>query len=194
MILAILALLLLQLPPANPTLTQFTVTLQWDANTETDLAGYRVYYGQTSRAYGTPIAVGLVTTYQVKGLTTPGVYYFAVTALNTAGQESGFSNEATMLIAKAGDIPIGPILSQAVSGLTTTTATISWVTRTDCSGKVNYGTVDPLSSMAIANNLGTTDHLVTIIGLIPRTHYHYQVSGVCGGTAIQGEVKSFNTK
>jgi len=194
MILAILALLLLQLPPANPTLTQFTVTLQWDANTESDLAGYKVYYGQTSRAYGTPIAGGLVTSYQVKGLTTPGVYFFAVTALNTEGQESGFSNEATMLIAKAGDIPIGPILSQAVSGLTTTTATISWVTRTDCSGKVNYGTVDPLSSMAIANNLGTTDHLVTIIGLIPRTHYHYQVSGVCSGTAIQGEVKSFNTK
>ena len=131
MILSILSLLFLQLPPANPTLTQFSVTLQWDANTETDLAGYKVYYGAVSRAYGTPIAVGLVTSYQVKGLTTPGVYFFAVTALNTAGQESGFSNEATMLIAKAGDIPIGPILSQAVSGLTTTTATISWVTRTD---------------------------------------------------------------
>ena len=194
MISIILALLFLQLPPANPTLTQFAVTLQWDANTETDLAGYKVYYGTVSRAYGTPIAVGLVTSYQVKGLTTPGVYFFAVTALNTTGQESGFSNEATMLIAKAGDIPLGPILSQAVSGLTTTTATISWVTRTDCSGKVNYGTTEPLSSVAIANNLGTTDHLVTIIGLIPRTHYHYQVSGVCGGTAIQGEVKSFNTK
>lgn len=185
---------MLQLPPANPALTQFSVTLQWDANTEIDLAGYKVYYGTASRAYGLPIAVGLVTSYQVKGLTTPGVYYFAVTAINAAGQESEFSNEVTMLIAKAGDIPGGPILSQSVSGLTATTATIAWVTRTDCSGKVNYGTAEVLSSVATANNLGTTDHVVTLAGLASRTHYHYQVSGVCSGVAIQGDVRSFNTK
>lgn len=75
-----------------------SVTLEWDANTETDLAGYKVYFGTASRTYGTPITLGKVTTYTVTGLT-PGVtYYFAVTAYNTAGLESGFSNEVSATI------------------------------------------------------------------------------------------------
>jgi len=69
------------------------VTLQWDRNTEPDIAGYKVYYGTASRVYGVPIVLaGNVTTYTVTGLTS-GTYYFAVTAYNTAGLESGFSNE-----------------------------------------------------------------------------------------------------
>ena len=35
------------------------VTLQWDPNPETDLAGYRVYYGTGSRSYSAPISLGL---------------------------------------------------------------------------------------------------------------------------------------
>ncbi len=70
-----------------------SVTLEWDPNTEPDLAGYKVYYGTAPRTYGTPITLGKVTTYTVTGLTPGTTYYFAVTAYNTAGLESGFSNE-----------------------------------------------------------------------------------------------------
>jgi hypothetical protein len=76
------------------------VTLVWDANTETDLAGYKVYYGTASRTYGTPIVIGTQTTYTVTGLA-PGTYYFAVTAYNTSGLESPFSNEVSATIAQA---------------------------------------------------------------------------------------------
>jgi len=92
--------------PSNPTLNQFGVTLAWDANVETDLAGYKVYWGSASRTYGAPVTVGLVTTYKVEGLTTPGVYYFAVTAYNAAGQESGYSNEVVLQPGPPG--PPGP--------------------------------------------------------------------------------------
>ena len=68
------------------------VTLAWDPNSETDLAGYKVYYGTASGVFGAPITLGKVTTYTVTGLA-PGTYYFAVTAYNAAGLESGFSNE-----------------------------------------------------------------------------------------------------
>ncbi|NWG13123.1 MAG: fibronectin type III domain-containing protein [Acidobacteria bacterium] len=70
------------------------VGLAWDPNTETDLAGYKVYYGTASRTYGPPVTIGLQTTYTVTNLP-PGTYYFAVTAYNTAGLESGFSNEVS---------------------------------------------------------------------------------------------------
>jgi hypothetical protein len=81
---------------ASPAWAQ-NVTLAWDANSETDLAGYKVYYGTASRTYGTPIIIGTQTTYTVTGLA-PGTYYFAVTAYNTSSLESGFSNEVTATI------------------------------------------------------------------------------------------------
>jgi hypothetical protein len=68
------------------------INLAWDANAEADLAGYRVYVGTASGTYGSPVDIGNVTAYTVTGLG-PGTYYFAVTAYNASGLESGFSNE-----------------------------------------------------------------------------------------------------
>ncbi len=48
--------------------------------------------------YSAPISLGRQTTYTVTGLT-PGTYYFAVTAYNTASLESGFSNEVSTTVA-----------------------------------------------------------------------------------------------
>jgi hypothetical protein len=45
------------------------VTLAWDRNTETDVSGYKVYYGTGSRVYNWFFDVGNVTTYTVSGLT-----------------------------------------------------------------------------------------------------------------------------
>lgn len=73
------------------------VTLAWDPNTESDLAGYKLYYGTASGVYGTVISVGNQTTYTVTGLPA-GTYYFAVTAYNTEGLESGFSNEVSATV------------------------------------------------------------------------------------------------
>ena len=69
------------------------VTLQWDPNSEPDLAGYKIYYGTASRTYGEPIDVGNVTTYTAKDLEPGTKYYFAATAYNEDGYESDYSNE-----------------------------------------------------------------------------------------------------
>jgi fibronectin type 3 domain-containing protein len=70
--------------------------LQWDSNDEADLAGYKVYVGTSSRIYGPPITLGLVTTY-TGSIQIPEdaktTYYFAVTAYDTSGLESNYSNE-----------------------------------------------------------------------------------------------------
>jgi hypothetical protein len=73
------------------------VTLAWDPNSESDLAGYKLYYGIASGVYGTPITLGLQTTYTITNLP-PGTYFFALKAFNTLGLESGFSNEVSTTI------------------------------------------------------------------------------------------------
>jgi hypothetical protein len=79
-----------------------TVVLQWDPNTDTDLAGYKVYYqadSSTQPFHGTgatqgpsPIDVHNQTTATISGLDPAHPYYFAVTAYNTSGVESVYSN------------------------------------------------------------------------------------------------------
>jgi archaellum component FlaF (FlaF/FlaG flagellin family) len=88
----VLALLLIFLPA---TVMAATVTLNWQANQEADISGYNVYYGAASRSYGQPIPAGNVTSYTVENLTEGSTYYFAVTAVDTSGNESGYSGEVT---------------------------------------------------------------------------------------------------
>ena len=79
-----------------------TITLAWDAPTTnidgtplTDLAGYKIYYGPTSGSYTNTLDVGNVTTSVVNNLTDGLTYYFTVSAYNSAGVESSFSNEVS---------------------------------------------------------------------------------------------------
>jgi hypothetical protein len=67
------------------------VKLSWYANTEKDLAGYKVYYGNAPKQYKYVKTVGKVTTTTIS--IPSGLWYFAATAYDTSGNESGFSNE-----------------------------------------------------------------------------------------------------
>lgn len=75
-----------------------SVGLAWDPNTETDLAGYKVYSGTASRNYTNVVTLGLVTTYVVTNVAYDITTFFAVTAYNTSGLESEFSNEVNALV------------------------------------------------------------------------------------------------
>ncbi len=84
----------------NSSQTQKTAVLSWLAPTTNvdgtplaDLAGFRVYYGQTaliSKETSQQVAVGDTLTYTVSGLQN-GLYYFAVVAVDLVGNESGLS-------------------------------------------------------------------------------------------------------
>ncbi|MFO0707749.1 MAG: fibronectin type III domain-containing protein, partial [Nitrospira sp.] len=83
---------------ASATTTTSSATLTWGANTESDLAEYKVYMGTQPGTYGAPIAVGKVTSYQITNLTKGTTYYFSVTAVDTAGNESLHSAEVSKSI------------------------------------------------------------------------------------------------
>ena len=69
-------------------------TLNTDGSALTDLAGYKIYYGTSSRSYTQSITinnVGIVD-YLVENLPA-GTWYFAISAFNSTGDESGKSGE-----------------------------------------------------------------------------------------------------
>jgi hypothetical protein len=76
-----------------------TVQVTWNPNTEPDLSGYKLYHGTASGQYGEPVDVGNVTGHAMQITPEYGAtYYFALTAYDTSGNESGYSDEATCFI------------------------------------------------------------------------------------------------
>jgi hypothetical protein len=69
------------------------ISLTWDANTEPDLGGYKLYYGTASQAYSQVFNVGKNTQVTVSNLNQGVTYFFAVTAYDLQGAESDYSNE-----------------------------------------------------------------------------------------------------
>jgi len=82
------------------------ITLEWDPNTETDIAGYKVYYGTAPRTYGSPVDVGNEIRYSVTGLEEGQTYFFAATAYDAAGNESDYSVEVSETISFSNQPPV----------------------------------------------------------------------------------------
>ena len=89
-------------PPAAPerlfaTAGNGTVTLNWDSNSEADFGKYRIYGGKSSApttAVDSTLTVGEISK-TISGLDNDTTYYYRLKALDTNGNESGFSNEVS---------------------------------------------------------------------------------------------------
>ncbi|RJR39528.1 MAG: hypothetical protein C4576_21530 [Desulfobacteraceae bacterium] len=150
------------------------VTLQWEANSETGLAGYKVHYGTHSRIYTNFIDVGRVTRYSVTGLQEGATYYFAVTAYNTSGVESGYSNEVSTIFCASAISPA----SQSFGG-SGGSATVSVTSTPGCSWSASSG----VSWVAIASGSSGTGNGTVVLNVAPNT-------GVSrgAGISIAGEI------
>lgn len=88
-----------QPPPPAP--TTGSATLSWNLGPEQDLAGYKIYVGTSSGSYsfpGSPFTVGRVTTFTVNSLPKGQTFYFALSAYDSAGNNSPLSAEVTKSI------------------------------------------------------------------------------------------------
>ena len=100
------------------------INLQWNANAETYLGGYKIYCGTTSVSYGTPIVLGKVTSHKLTGLTNDTPYYIAISSMNSVGAESVKSAEVIEIPIDDQDAPSSiithPTDGEEISGETYT--------------------------------------------------------------------------
>ncbi|HEY1121009.1 MAG TPA: fibronectin type III domain-containing protein [Haloferula sp.] len=74
-----------------------SVSVAWNRNSESDVTGYKVYWGRTSRIYDQVLNAGNNPQAVLPNLASGQPYYCAVTAYNAQGQESSFSTEIAVM-------------------------------------------------------------------------------------------------
>jgi len=75
------------------------VSLAWNANPESDVAGYKVHFGTQRGVYTNVVDVGLVTQASLPPLLMGSTYYLSVSAYNSTGLESPRSAEFSVTAA-----------------------------------------------------------------------------------------------
>ncbi|MBM4261096.1 MAG: PKD domain-containing protein [Deltaproteobacteria bacterium] len=110
------------------------VTLEWEANSEAQVGGYMLYYGQTSGNYAKVVDVGNQTNYVVSDLNPGETYYFAVTAYDPSKQnESSFSPEVRASI----PLPVPAPMARFKVALVNNRKTLTVVFTDISKGKIN---------------------------------------------------------
>lgn len=75
-----------------------SMKLEWNANTEADIRGYRVHVGTSSGIYTSTVDAGNATSTVISDLVAGETYFFIVTAYDIALQESGPSEEISITV------------------------------------------------------------------------------------------------
>lgn len=135
-----------------------TATVSWNANTESDLAGYKIYYGTSPRTsscppgdYASSVNIGNVTSYTFPNLTNGATYYFSITAFDTSNNESCFSSEVNKIIPVPDTTAPSVSLTAPSSG-----STVSGTITVSANASDNVGVVGVQFKLD-GSNLGTED-------------------------------------
>jgi hypothetical protein len=148
---------------AQAALTWTAPTTNTDGTALTTLRGFKVYKATTSGNYTQSVDVGNVTSYTDSSLSDGTTYYFAVTAYDSTGNTSGYSNQASYSTAA-----------------TPPPATLYTVTASAGSG----GTISP-SGAAVLSSGANQSYTIT-------PNAGYKVSGVTVDGASVGAVTSYS--
>ena len=175
-------------PDANPGVFQLQWTAPFDDNTPTALLGYHVRMGTlpggddvvSSMVTGYPGNAGAATSYSIN-LTTPGVYYWAVAAVDTTGARvSSYSSEDYFIVNGADTVP--PLFDgvASTSGCGSGCMELSWQAATDVHGStpITYNIYRATTSggqnftTPVAT---TTDTSKQVTGQLDDTTYYFVV-------------------
>jgi hypothetical protein len=179
-----------------------SATVSWNANAESDLAGYKIYYGTSARTgsdpkictmcgYSTKLDVDDVRTYTFNNLTNGQTYYFSVSAYDTSNNESSFSAEVSKAIpavdTTSPTIPGTPVANT----VTTTTVALSWTASTDSVGVTGYRVYRGGSQIGTSASASYSDSDLT-----PATQYSYTVAAydAAGNVSSQSSARVVTTQ
>jgi hypothetical protein len=142
-----------------------------------------VNYG-TGSNYGSASTLNsaLVTSHSVTitGLAAGTTYNFDVVSANSTNHAATSGNQTFSTTA----LELNPVISNiAASGVTSTSATITWTTDQPSTSQVTYGTSSVYGASSPLSTAMVTSHSVTLTGLTAGTTYNFQVSSANAGNA-----------
>lgn len=176
-------------PPAAPTgvavtsLSDTSLRISWNANSEPDLVGYHVYRDSSATgSFTTRIAVVTSgTSFDDTGLTKGTSYYYKVRAYDTSDNLSSLSSPAALGIPNAPPAtPTGLGVSNPATGRTLIT-TWNANAESDLAGynlyiaTVNTGPYSKVNTSVIPKSATPS---YTVSGLTDTTNYYFKVSAV----------------
>ena len=151
-----------------------SVSLSWNANSESDLAGYKIYQRKLpSTNYGFPIFTGLPSNpnspqITITNLTEGETYGFIGTAFDTSGNESSPTPEKQITISNGGgSSTFPPPMSSPAPGSTLTTSTVTFTgghSSQDLAHWLYVGTSVGAKNLHDSGDMGT-GHSRTVSGL-----------------------------
>jgi chitodextrinase len=149
------------------------INLAWSASSDNvAVTGYRIIRN------GTPIGTTTSTSYVNGSLSPSTTYSYQISAFDAAGNESGLCAARSATTPASDSTP--PVISGVAStGVTATSATITWTTNEAATSRVDYGTSTAYGLSATTSGLRTS-HALTVTNLAPSTVYHYRVTSTDG--------------
>ena len=161
------------------------VGLAWDANSDPNIAGYRLYTGFQSGIYSQSTNVGNTNYVLVTNLIAGKPYYFTVTAYNTTAVESAPSNQVTYTAPPSSPTPTatpspspkhsrGPAVMVSpvpASTLRSSTVTFQWTAGSATAYGLTLGSSPGAADIYYSTVLHTLSKTVTNIPTNGRTVY-----------------------
>jgi hypothetical protein len=168
-------------------LTPVSATISWTTNEASDT---QVQYGPTT-SYGSQSALNtaMVTSHSqgLTGLTANTLYHYRVKSRDANGN---LATSADLTFTTPPPDTTPPTISAvSATGITFTTATISWTTNEASNTQVQYGPTTAYGSQTTVNAAMVTSHSQGLIGLTSGQLYHYRVKSrdASGNLATSGD-------
>jgi uncharacterized protein YtpQ (UPF0354 family) len=168
--------------------TTSAATISWTTNEGSDS---QIDYGTTA-SYGasTVLNTSLVASHSqnLTGLAASTTYHYRVKSKDAAGNIAS-SGDFTFTTATPQDTT-PPVISNVGSSIVTTSAaTIRWITNEGSDSQIDYGTTASYGASTTLNSFLVTSHSQILFGLSARRTYHYRVKSkdAAGNIASSGD-------
>ena len=164
-------------------ITPTSATISWTSDQASSSQveyGINAAYGNLSTYLAAPTPSHSV---MLTGLSPATAYNYAALSINSAGT----ATSANFTFSTPASIPV--ISAVTASGITATSATITWTTDQPSTSQLGYGTTLSYGALSNMNTALVISHSLTLTGLAPGATYDYDaISGDSAGAATSSNL------